>query len=202
MKTFGITRALVIALATTLALSCASLATKQNQNGISLTFTKIRQIQLGLTREAEVIALFGHPSRIISAEDAKSSNNIWIYCERERCSTGRITLQVDPKSELVSSVTWTPKVGEPEQDLNIVMSQFPASTLQHHRNLYNYGHYFEVVESYSDASTGLSLGYDREKNAVTAIQRFIPGQQEIEISTSDGFPKISRLPDSESALNP
>lgn len=180
--------------------ACSSPRVSGVASRVGLSLDAADTIRVGISHGQEIETMFGRPTIKLPADKQDQDGDAWLYCDHEKCSEGRLTVHVAPRTDTVISVTWALKDGEPEQSLGAAHARYPGSALKRERYLYNYGHYFYTVESYVDSNQGLIFGYDPVKKVVTAISRNVPPLRDPQLAQSaNGFPKISRIVERDTA---
>lgn len=179
--------------------ACSSFPTQTGRsNSLPLNLDTADKIRVGETQLEEIQAMLGAPRIKLPGRDP--SSEAWLFCDQEKCSLPRLTLYVDLSSKTVTSVNVRLREDDPERDLDRARARYPSAHLKLERYLYSYRDYFETVASYVDSTGGLVMGYDETQKKVSAIARSVPPVREPQLTQSgSGFPKISKLPDRETA---
>lgn len=147
------------ALASSIALSCASLPPKK-----PITFALAETVRLGLKAE-EVAKILGKPDRIPT--DLNTKSEVWIYDSAET-HLARLALLFDPESKILISSTFEVNDGEPEASLSYLSKHYPGSRFEKLPPVLIHGS--DTGESrYVDHRTGISLRLNDHDQTVGSI---------------------------------
>ncbi len=156
----------------------------------NLTLLLAEEIHVGKTTRADVLSRLGKPDRVIDLRqtDLKVREEIWAYFAGGIQSTGRITLFFPTSSDLVDSVSWDVRDGDPEQILTNALSRFKGRDLVRTRpKHWENPHSAPDEIFYEDSKTGLTIIYLQTPKRVTAISWALPDRT----TTSDVDPILS-----------
>ena len=183
--------------------ACSSLSQHQPNspiaNHLPLTLESADKIRIGSTLSTLVDEMFGKPRIKLPLDDPGFES--WLYCVQEKCSQPAMAVEIEIQSKKVTSVSLNLRDGDPYQNLEHVRLRYPDSKFKHERYLHNYRDYFEVIDTYSDSTHGLIIGYDGTLKKVTTVTRSISSLQTTERKSTREYPKISKLPEKESTPN-
>lgn len=128
-----------------------------------------------------------------------NGTKVLIFCEEQPCRAERLIFRLTGTSKAIKSAVWIPKSTDSEYSLSSVLNHYKGAQFTKKRLQFDYGHYFQFSDQYSNRDLGIVISYDPERKYVTQIGRGEPGM-EIPVTASRGrFPIISILPDRETA---
>ena len=159
--------------------ACQSL---QNMAGrrseLSLQFAKEQRI--GVTKQGEILSLLGKPDRIFDMSETNLGGNgkIWAYLAGGIQSSGRISFSFPANSDIVDSITWDVRNGDPEQNLEIALSQFKDSKfIKTLPKYWDNPHSSPDEVYYEDSNNGLTITYLKTPKRVTTISWVLSGRE-------------------------
>lgn len=158
--------------------SCQGLQTP-SVSRTDFSLVQAEGIHAGEAKREEVLRRLGKPDRIIdlSQTDLKEQGEVWAYFAGGVQSAGRISLSFPANSDLVDSVSWDVRDGDPEQNLESALSRFKGATFVRRRPKYwSNPHSSPDEVFYEDSKTGLTITYLQTPKEVTVISWVQPNR--------------------------
>jgi hypothetical protein len=178
--------------------ACSSAGSKKAGSPSNLSLSAADSIVIGQTTSSQTEQMLGTAK--IKVQDSPN-NEVWLFCDEQKCSQGRITLGVNTVTHLVTSVAWNVRAGDVEASLEKALAHFPSAMFKKKRFLNDYVDYFFESESYSDLNKGIIVTYDPSKKAVTTIYR-VDSKAPIETAQKQKVPVVTEIPDRDTASSP
>ncbi len=159
-------------------IGCQGLRTKTALRP-ELSLSLAKEIQVGRTKQNEVISRLGQPDRVLdmSQTNLASNGKIWAYLEGGFESTGRISVSFPTDSDIVDSVSWDVRDGDPEQKLENTFSRFKETSFVKTRpRVWENPHSSPDEIFYEDSKSGLTIVYLQTPRRVAAITWVSPNR--------------------------
>lgn len=144
-----------------------------------LSLSMVKEIQVGKTKQSEIVSRLGKPDRVfdISQTNLGGKGKIWAYLEGGFESIGRISLSFPADSDIVDSVSWDVRDGDPEKNLENALSQFKGINFVKTRpKAWENPHSSPDEIFYEDSKTGIVIVYLQTPKRVAAISWVSPGR--------------------------
>ena len=177
---------------------CSSLGHFSSHPPAPLALSSADNIKLGVTRSEDLENLFGKPSVVLASQPTHT--HAYLYCEKgpAQCTQGNLTFHVDDSSGVVRSVVWNPQVND-SKNIETLIAHYKNATFTKRRYLYNYGDYFDEVETYTNLEQGITIGFNPTRNEVTRVYREDPKAPMPIVASDKKLPIITPIPDRDTA---
>jgi hypothetical protein len=180
--------------------ACASSSRSLNTSPAGLTLKTADGIQIGVTRLSDLEERFGKPS--LALDIPASQQRALLYCDKQPCVQGHLTFHIDKDTGIVRAVIWSPETQDKEQTLADLLVHYQEMKFDKQTLLYNYGDYFNLVETYKNTETGITISYNPDKKIINQVYREDPKSPEPIAVSSSKLPIITVLPDRDTAGAP
>ena len=152
--------------------ACA--ATKPVESKKTATATecqKVLALQPGTTTAGELLARFGKPD--MKADLKKQKNReVWLYIDKEKKVT-KHSFTIDKAGKKLTAVTWFIKPGDPEEELEVSLSLFPAASFKQETPAWKNPHAAPEEEHYVDAAIGARIVFFTKHKKVASIEKSV-----------------------------
>lgn len=144
-----------------------------------LSLSIAEEMHVGKTKQSEILARLGTPDRIIDLNDTNlgGQGKIWAYFADGIRSAGRISFSFPANSEIVDSISWDVREGDPEQKLDNALSRFKGANFVMARPKYwDNPHASPDEVFYNDLKSGLTITYLKTPKEVISLSWELPGR--------------------------
>ena len=175
-----------------LGLACTTPGQPSRQGITSLSLQAVDEVKVGSARLDDLKG-FGMSSQ--SFEDPSKNIRVLVDCEKIPCTHEAVICRLDKATGVLQSIAWVPKSSDSDANLDSVFGHYKDLRFSKQRLQYDYGHYFEISDKYSNSEAGIVISYDPDKKLVTQVYR---GARDSFISpkvSSGKFPIVTVLPE-------
>src|SRR6185437_5347670 len=135
----------------------------------SLNLEAVESVRIGSAKAPDLDQKFGSPAYVLQAKDG--SADIRIYCQNNPCQHESVISHFSKATGLLESIVWVPEKKDAGFDLEGALAHYKNLKFDRKRLQYDYGHYFEYVDTYSNDSNGIVISYDPNRKIVNQIYR-------------------------------
>jgi hypothetical protein len=149
---------------------------------------------------ADLDRKFGSPAYILQTGSGEVETRV--YCRDKPCQHESVICHLSKSTGVLQSLVWVPEAKDSESNLDAALSHFGDLKFTRQRLQYDYGHYFQYVDTYSNEQSGLTISYDPDRKSVNQIYREAPYTKKPAVASNGKLPIITILPDRDTASMP
>jgi hypothetical protein len=149
------------------------LASEDHSSRAALTLNEVETVKPGHTTKSEVEKIFGTPDKEY-VESGKDGRVAWLYFEPPFYAVPRVSLLYVANSDVVYSITWQPRGGEPEYDLVKAKNRFKSAQFKYREGEWITPHASPNEAIYEDMRSGVSIQFKETTKRVESISWIDP----------------------------
>ena len=139
--------------------------TSIKNNPTFLVYEDIRQFQIDVTTEDDILSALGQPTQ----KSDEGGISTYIY-DDSRTSGQRLSMTFQTAEKKLSSLLWIPYEGEKEASLNYLKNEFKKANFKEVPDIQRNPHaIISGAVSYIDEKLGITIRYDQKSQSVEAI---------------------------------
>ncbi len=136
------------------------------------SLVNVEKIRPGISKKKDVLGILGEPDEHLDLTQVtyqKSDSDCWSYLEEPYKAEDRVSVEFPPNSDIVLSVGWAVREGEPEQSLEVAKAHFPSGTFERQKMPDLNPHTAETRVFYKEKQLGGLIIYESVKHRVESI---------------------------------